>query len=418
MYYASLIKNLPETLCQPLSWATLASLGLHGLLWAVLPLLPLHFKSAEPQRTVGLVALTQADQSRLPQVSTPPVNLPPLTTQSNVLPPLPLTPYPKLLQPPLVNLPSVLPPLPPAPLGNNQSMTQLVPIPGQPPNVLPPLPSAPLGNNQSITQLVPIAGKPPSELNQRINYNQQNMSQLEHQQISRASSKTTLSTASARLARSPKHWTRKKLLTALRGGQLQPNSSSTATATSASTLPENIPKHWTREKLLTALRGGQPQLNSGSTATATTASTLPASTPPKYWTEEKLVAALQEQPQPDSGSLSAATAQIIAEVNDFKEWYQKVHQVNPKLATKATIRQKLKTCNKQLDSGVAVFGVVVNPEGKIIFGPDFIPKNSAANIQQAAKDYIKRYRFQKTVKATVQPFRLEFEYGTGKCSAP
>jgi len=61
---------------------------------------------------------------------------------------------------------------------------------------------------------------------------------------------------------------------------------------------------------------------------------------------------------------------------------------------------------------------LVNPEGKIIFGPDFMPKNGAANIQQAAKNYVKRYRFHRTLNATEQPFRLEFKYDTSICSEP
>ncbi len=49
--------------------AILASLGIHGLLWAVLPGLTVSQADKSPsERTINLVELSPQEQSRLPQV--------------------------------------------------------------------------------------------------------------------------------------------------------------------------------------------------------------------------------------------------------------------------------------------------------------------------------------------------------------
>lgn len=67
MSYDALAKTLTEPLKQPGYLAFLASVSIHGLLWAVLPMLP--SASSTPnieQRSVDIVALTPAEQQRLP----------------------------------------------------------------------------------------------------------------------------------------------------------------------------------------------------------------------------------------------------------------------------------------------------------------------------------------------------------------
>jgi len=53
--------------------------------------------------------------------------------------------------------------------------------------------------------------------------------------------------------------------------------------------------------------------------------------------------------------------------------------------TKPPLYTTLKRCQRQLDGGVAVVGVVVNPEGKIVSELDFLDKQGAAGIEQAAE---------------------------------
>ncbi|MEW6499708.1 MAG: hypothetical protein AB1589_45670, partial [Cyanobacteriota bacterium] len=125
MSYVSLFKNIPEILSQPIGIAAIASLGIHGAIAMIVPLMPMD--SSKPKdtaslKTVGLLELSQADQSRLPQ-STPQVGL-------QQLPPI------APLSAPNFNAQSVLPPLAPAP------SSQLV---------LPPLP--PSSNSYRVSSL-------------------------------------------------------------------------------------------------------------------------------------------------------------------------------------------------------------------------------------------------------------------------
>jgi outer membrane biosynthesis protein TonB len=74
MSYPTLIQSFPSplraVLQDPIAIAAIASVGIHGLLWVVLP--RLDFSAAAPrepdlQRQVGLIELTPQEQSRLPQ---------------------------------------------------------------------------------------------------------------------------------------------------------------------------------------------------------------------------------------------------------------------------------------------------------------------------------------------------------------
>ena len=132
MSYVSLLKNIPEFLSQPTGIAAIASLGIHSAIAFVLPMVPMDSKpKQEPssKSSVGLVELSQAEKSRLPQPGTPQLSLQPLQ------PPTP-----------------VLPQVPPMNLAN-QSIPPLPPIPASPSStdlILPPLPKT---NNVAIASL-------------------------------------------------------------------------------------------------------------------------------------------------------------------------------------------------------------------------------------------------------------------------
>lgn len=118
MSYVSLLKNIPEILGQPTGMAAIASLGIHGAIALIVPLMPVDSnKSNESSpNSVGVLELSQADQSRLPQS--------PETNQVGLPGQLPLqSQFPQQpqfsQQPQLSNLPgfnaqtTTLPPLPP-----------------------------------------------------------------------------------------------------------------------------------------------------------------------------------------------------------------------------------------------------------------------------------------------------------------
>ncbi|KAB8319252.1 hypothetical protein SD81_010170 [Tolypothrix campylonemoides VB511288] len=134
MSYVSLLKNIPEFLSQPTGIAAIASLGIHSAIAFVLPMVPMDSNSKAKQEpssksSVGLVELSQAEKSRLPQPGAPQLSLQPLQ------PPTP-----------------VLPQVPPMNLAN-QSIPPLPPIPASPSStalILPPLPKT---NNVAIASL-------------------------------------------------------------------------------------------------------------------------------------------------------------------------------------------------------------------------------------------------------------------------
>lgn len=120
MSYASILKTIPEALNQPTGIAAIASLGIHGAIALIVPLMPVNStQSAETtnaKKAVGLMELSPADQSRLPQAIDPSqaalqasqqslqpqITLPDLSREVAIIPPL---------QEPLPSN-SVLPPIP------------------------------------------------------------------------------------------------------------------------------------------------------------------------------------------------------------------------------------------------------------------------------------------------------------------
>ncbi len=117
MSYVSVLKNIPELLSQPAGIAAIASVGIHGAIAFILPLMPVDSKPKQnvSPTSVGIMELSQAEQNRLPQKTGPqvsalpqvplqtPIPLPNFATQPTALPKLP---------PNLDSTKVILPPLP------------------------------------------------------------------------------------------------------------------------------------------------------------------------------------------------------------------------------------------------------------------------------------------------------------------
>jgi hypothetical protein len=121
MSYVSLLKNIPEFLSQPTGIAAIASLSLHGAIALIVPLMPsTSNKNPQPElnkASVGLIELSPADQSRLPQIpGTSPVasQIPQLPLQQTI-PPNGYGNTLTLVQP-TPNIPQAASPLPSIPL--------------------------------------------------------------------------------------------------------------------------------------------------------------------------------------------------------------------------------------------------------------------------------------------------------------
>jgi hypothetical protein len=74
MSYVSIFKNIPDFLSQPTGIAAIASIGIHGAIAFILPLMPVDSKPkvVTSSKGVGLVELSQAEQQRLPENSMAP----------------------------------------------------------------------------------------------------------------------------------------------------------------------------------------------------------------------------------------------------------------------------------------------------------------------------------------------------------
>lgn len=403
MTYA--LVKIPETLRSSTGLAALASLGIHGLLWAVLPVLPFESKSLESQSqpTVGLIELTPEEQSRLP--STSEVTLPPFATQQSVLPPLPPPPFPMSALPPL-------PALPPS--------FQLPPNPSIPQNSL--TASSPSTKTVRVQQPTPtkIAINKPAGLGGNRTY------------------------YSDELLSAPRRWTPPPIsglpTNRVAAQPFDPNNfpppppivpvptpivpenpappqntnppqQKVATANQPTPTPtgppQKVPERTKRELL--ALRDQLARANR-----ATLATPAPENTPAGM-TRQQIVQALR-QSQPNQASVSVATADTIRRLEKFNAQQQRVQSEYPKAETKAPIRQKIATCEKQVDGGVAYVKAVVNPQGKIISGPELFDNKGTVDIAQA-KAIVRSYPFQADNSTTNYNFTIEFNYDS-KCPEP
>lgn len=165
MSYPVFIKSLPETLRQKLKqpvWiSAIASVGIHGILWIVLPLMPSasqEIEEPEIPEPVGLIELSPFEQARLPDFSTPSLELPPLATDPFAAPPpdlYSLDPFPNSFsttpaQPAVPLDPFFLNPPPPPP--------PIVPRINQPPQTTQ-RPSPSPSPSPSPTRRQPLAGE-------------------------------------------------------------------------------------------------------------------------------------------------------------------------------------------------------------------------------------------------------------------
>ena len=390
--------------------AILASLGIHGLLWAILPGLTVSQADKSPsERNINLVELSPQEQSRLPQVSNPANNtLPAFASQLTALPPLPpAPPYQTSVIPPVQLSPGSAPinnaspnqnsapplqtfqvPLPPPPqtsfpaipYENIPSSNPLPPIPQAPPFVLPPnngLPDAPLTPDRTLPPDDEIATDTPSP----------------------APTQPSPANLIAPAANPPEEANKlpakgKQELLAMRDSMRKNFPQQVVTPASPNT------RALSRPELVTALKRQRP----ASTASPNT----------RALSRPELVAALKRQSRNPSNQLSEETKTALDNLEKFKRQQATVQAQNPGVVTGSPIRRKLTTCDRPLDD-LAVVSVVVNPQGKRLSEPVVITQPRKANLTPA-QNYVRNYGFTKTGKTTNYNFRLEFDYIASKCA--
>ena len=476
MSTSSLIQALPEAWRSTNGLAFLGSLGIHALLMAVLPFASLDSQNADLPSSVGVVALTSEEQSRIPQVAADPSVIPPSSAaqpqvpssqgfQSEILPPLPAPPpflppppgtTPMYQMPSSDSLPPPAPvPLPPPPqnpslLSQNSFGQPPAPQPNQniqmrqispPANAVPPIPGLPPTRDlQSSPPLPPPIAQPNNNLSQdRVAADNSSSTPDRAKQEYMARQNALAQQLAARKnssAPSPQS-DRERLLEAASQQQVQrakqreerasrlasqsqqrqaanPANNPPANNTPANSSPNNNPDSDRASRLAAILQQRQRQANP--------ANNPPANPPNNNLDSDRAsrLAALQQRlarpiDDPPDSKPRSASAQTIAQIDALQQQYQKARQTYPQFITAAPIRKRVPVCNRKLNGGEAIIAALTDPTGKIVVGPDVISKDSPSAVQQAAIRYVKRYPFNKSTLPVNQTFRLEFSHNPNLC---
>lgn len=382
MSYVSLFKNIPEILSQPIGIAALASLGIHGAIAMIVPLMPMDSskpKETASSNTVGLLELSQADQSRLPQ-STPQVGL-------QQLPPV------APLSDPNFNAQTVLPPLAPAP------SSQLV---------LPPLP--PSANNYQVSSL-------PTRQSLRMIPSDNLRFDSSKFDSSKYNTSAKFSPSVPRVNVSDTKYEQPKPLAVNRLPELQsqkipddllqnaqpPNLPDTSSITTAqgNTTPQmtqsgNYASRIVQNSLINSLKQAP---TAGESSTLTRATTLKAP------------------------NLSARGTELaIAQLDSYANLRKAVQQEYPNAEQKPVIRQTLPT-NKPNIEGAVLGVLVVDPDGKVL-DIKFQDKLVSPELKSEAREYFNKQSPKGDKQISSYPFNLRFQNntsnitGTTQLSAP
>ncbi len=367
MSYASLLKNIPDIISQPIGIAALASLGMHGAIAMIVPLMPMdsNKSKATASKTVGLLELSQADQSRLPQ-STPEVGL-------QQFPPV------APLSPPNFSAQTALPPLPP-PLPSSQL-------------VLPPLP--PSSNNYRISSL-------PTRQSLRMIPSENLRFDASKVDSSKFNDNAKFSPSVPRLNDSATKYEVSKPLAVNRLPELQ-----------SQRIPDDI--------LQTAQSPNLSDTTSITTAQGNTTSqmTQPGNDASKF-SQNSLINSLKQAPTsgdtligtrgntPQAADLSTkGTQQAIAQLDSYANLRKEVLQEYPNAEQKPVIREILATDKPNLEG--AVLGVlVVDADGKVL-DIKFQDKLISPELQTKAREFFNKQSPKGDKQISSYPFNLLFQ---------
>jgi hypothetical protein len=377
MSYVSLLKNIPEILSQPIGIAAIASLGIHGAIAMIVPLMPMDSnkpKETASSKPVGLLELSQADQNRLPQ-TTPQVGLQqfppvaPLSTPNFSL----QSGLPSLAPPPSSQL--ILPPLPPS--SNNYRVSSLP-------------------TRQSLRMI--------SSDNLRfdaskIDSSKYNNSPKFSPSVPRVNNINNIATRyeptkPLNLSRLPELQPQKISNDLLQNAQ-SPNLSNTtpiATAqgntTSQMTQSANDASRIGQNSLINSLKQAP---RSGNTLMGTRGST------------------------PQTADLSAKRTQLaIAQLDSYAKLRKEVQEQYPNAEQKPVIRQILPTDKPNLQG--SVLGVlVVDPDGKVL-DIKFQDKLLSPELQLKAREYFNKQSPKGDKQISSYPFNLRFQNNTSNAS--
>ncbi|MEH2179584.1 hypothetical protein [Nostoc sp.] len=377
MSYVSLLKNIPEILSQPIGIAAIASLGIHGAIAMIVPLMPMESnkpKETASSKTVGLLELSQADQNRLPQ-STPQIGL-------QQLPPVaPLAAPNFSLQPGLT-------PLAPSP------SSQLI---------LPPLPAS--ANNYRVSSL-PTRQSLRMIPSNNLRFDASKFDSSKFNTSARFSRPVPRVNVSENVA---KYEPSKPLaVNRLPELQSQPIPADIQQNAQPPILSDSTPVETAQVNTTSVPIGPmrQPILNASSTIA-----------------QNPLINPLKQAPR-NGGTLigtrgstlqtadlsTKGTQQAIAQLDSYANLRKEVQQQYPNAEQKPVIRQTLSTGKSNLEG--AVLGVlVVDPDGKVL-DIKFQDKLISPELQLKARQYFNKQSPKGDKQISSYPFNLRFQNST------
>ncbi len=387
MSYVSILKNVPEFLSQPTGIAVLASVGIHGAIAFLLPLVPIESKPKETTspKTVGLVTLSQAEQNRLPQSVSKPQS----------------TKQPPQAQPPQLPLVSQVPP----------SLTF-----GKKPIVLPAQPSEHLVEPPLSSDNLNIVSLPK---NQYIRIPQERDLKLESKNLNiKENSIPSLPRVNDKEI--PNY--REKI--ALGPSQPLPSNNPSSPPV-AGNLPE-----LQAAKIPVDLTANPPAVPSGTTTSPSASQQVqefvaPIAPTPQVgdklaladtslppWQQQQSIPTPSGSESPSGTSTiskSPTTQQLLAKTTTFSEQFQKVRQQYPNIETKQPISETINTQKPQ--TGKIEGGLVVDSEGKVET-IDFLDNSVSSELKTAAREFFRDYFQKNPVQANGRPkyypFSLSF----------
>jgi hypothetical protein len=384
MSYVSVFKNIPEVLSQPIGIAAIASLGIHGAIAMIVPLMPMDSskpKDTASSKTVGLLELSQADQSRLPQ-TTPQIGL------------------------------QQLPPIAPLSASNFSAQTTLPPLAAPPSSsqlVLPPLPQS--SNNYRVSSV-------PTRQTLRMIPSDNLRFDASKFDNSKFNTTPKFSPSVPRVNVSDTKYQASKPFDVNRLPVLQ-----------SQQIPNDI------------LQNAQsPNLSYTNPITTAQVNTTPqmmqsGNDAPRI-AQNSLISSLKQAPRPgDSLTLIRGTTSqapnlsrkgtelaITQQLDSYAKLRKEVQQEYPNAEQKPVIRQTLPTDKPNLEG--AVLGVlVVDPDGKVL-DIKFQNKLVSPELQLKAREYFNKQSPKGDKQISSYPFNLSFQNntsnstGTTQLSAP
>ncbi|WP_414565368.1 MULTISPECIES: hypothetical protein [unclassified Anabaena] len=389
MTYVSLLKNIPEILSQPTGIAALASLGIHGAIALIVPLMPVDSEQSQKStlpKSVGILELSQADQNRLPQT--------PGTSQSPVAlqPQLPVQPgfsfqpqlpmQPQQLPPNLDTQRATLPPLPP-------SLYRQQPLP---PIVRPNIYRNPSNTTASLPERQPAATPPREEL------------QFDNSGFNAADKKFTPSAPvfnadEIRVAVQPLPVNRLPQVNAAARPNNLPNTLPPVTATTPTPptpQPSNNAAQVARNQALIARIQQTPQAGDELNLANESIPKWQQGSAPK--TPELPLAPVNE-PQTEQT--------LVAKLTSYEDLRAAIQQEYPGATQKAVIRETVAT-NKPSAEGTVSGFLVIDTDGKVL-DIKFQDKSVSPELQVKAREYFNTKSPKADQQISSYPFNLRFE---------